>query len=703
MTLQQRKDEIFQRLRNTKLMDKYYSAKNERIDSPISDNIISGINFYDGIKGIKPYQTNSAISSGADTANSAVGNAINSNIAAKGLGGSAISNAANAQINGASKAAGAFSKVGGAMQGVGQAVGKAVPAVNAITGGVSAVNNFANGNNVDGALDLAKTGLSFIPGVGWVAAGAIQIAQMLKGAKEKADQKAMLKSQEEAFKSQQLAENEIDATKQGLEQQRQENLANMQSQMQQAPSNEQITQDILAQYNTGKNSQADIDQFGKGNINLYDRPLVKNSDGTTSTVRSMSFNDGQNEILIPTVSDSGRIMSNDEAIDNYYQTGKYLGKFNSIDEANSYAEQLHKQQDKYYNGATGAAAPALPFDGSASQELDNNEAQKQSIMSLFKSLGNSVSNGIRDFSKGYQDNSQHGFLEGDLYRGLANNEVIPSQTENGTITGGANELKKTLMNRVGELAGTGARVMSNPWTQAGIAALATKATGGDWADSLNNAYSYGTAKATSNYYDKKLNPGKAPSALSRYTKDDYAADALAKYRDTMSDNNRRKVSAQVYTKYLENLRKQADNNLITPEVYEDTYNEVIRQMVNNGLMDDNAFISNAQESNDTKKVNETGRHNLVTEDIQRQNANTNTGRLTETINHNRNAEDLGQKNYDLDVAKWNAEQKAKRQKELDEAITNGTKVKMRAPNNKIIVVDSYDVKEALKQGCKRVH
>ena len=103
----------------------------------------------------------------------------------------------------------------------------------------------------------------------------------------------------------------------------------------------------------------------------------------------MSFNDGQNEILIPTVSDSGRIMSNDEAIDNYYQTGKYLGKFNSIDEANSYAEQLHKQQDKYYNGATGAAAPALPFDGSASQELDNNEAQKQSIMSLFKSLGNS--------------------------------------------------------------------------------------------------------------------------------------------------------------------------------------------------------------------------------------------------------------------------------------------------------------------------
>lgn len=708
MTLQQRKDEIFQRLRNTKLMDKYYSAKNERIDSPISDNIISGINFYDGIKGIKPYQMNSAISSGANTADSTVGNAINSNIAAKGLGGSAISNAANAQINGASKAAGAFSKVGGAMQGVGQAVGKAVPAVNAITGGVSAVNNFANGNNVDGALDLAKTGLSFIPGVGWVAAGAIQIAQMLKGAKEKADQKAMLKSQEEAFKSQQLAENEIDATKQGLEQQRQENLANMQSQMQQAPSNEQITQDILAQYNTGKNSQADIDQFGKGNINLYDRPLVKNSDGTTSTVKSMSFNDGQNEILIPTVSDSGRIMSNDEAIDNYYQTGKYLGKFNSVDEANSYAEQLHKQQDKYYNGATGAAAPALPFDGSASQELDNNEAQKQSIMSLFKSLGNSVSNGIRDFSKGYQDNSQHGFMEGDLYRGLANNEVIPSQTENGTITGGANELKKTLMNRVGELAGTGARVMSNPWTQAGIAALATKATGGDWADSLNNAYSYGTAKATSNYYDKKLNPDKAPSALSRFTKDDYNANTLSRYRDTMADNNSMRVKADL-DKNMPTLEDWYNTLLYTGEMSLEDYNKAITAPDYNPTARINIAGYKAvndknykKESNDIKwtKVNNDFELGKEKNGIARTNANTNAGRLEETKTSHRNAEALNEKKYNFSVQKYNQRLEDNKQKAIDKGLSDGSLIRMKAPDGSTAIVKIEDVAKYRKMGAK---
>ena len=91
-----------------------------------------------------------------------------------------------------------------------------------------------------------------------------------------------------------------------------------------------------------------IGQYGAGNINLYNRPIVNNPDGTTSTVRSMSFSDGKNEILIPTVV-NGKVVSDDEAIDNYYKTGEYLGKFNTVDEANTYAENLHKQQEKLYS------------------------------------------------------------------------------------------------------------------------------------------------------------------------------------------------------------------------------------------------------------------------------------------------------------------------------------------------------------------
>ena len=103
-------------------------------------------------------------------------------------------------------------------------------------------------------------------------------------------------------------------------------------------------------YNTLLNNDK-LGRYGAGNIDLYKRPQVKNSDGSISTVRSMSFNDGQNEVLIPTLSDDGRILSENDAIDNYYKTGQYLGKFNTVDDANNYAQRLHNEQDRYYNAS----------------------------------------------------------------------------------------------------------------------------------------------------------------------------------------------------------------------------------------------------------------------------------------------------------------------------------------------------------------
>jgi hypothetical protein len=87
-----------------------------------------------------------------------------------------------------------------------------------------------------------------------------------------------------------------------------------------------------------------------GNIDLYTRPRVQNDDGSYSTVRSMSFGDENGrEILIPTVSDDDYIMSDNDAINRYYQTGKHLGIFNSPDAATAYAERLHELQEQYYN------------------------------------------------------------------------------------------------------------------------------------------------------------------------------------------------------------------------------------------------------------------------------------------------------------------------------------------------------------------
>lgn len=81
-----------------------------------------------------------------------------------------------------------------------------------------------------------------------------------------------------------------------------------------------------------------------GNINLSKRPVVKNADGSVSTVRSIGVSiDGQ-EVLIPTVSDDGRILSDEDAIAQYRSTGKHLGKFSSVHAANLYAQSLHQRQ-----------------------------------------------------------------------------------------------------------------------------------------------------------------------------------------------------------------------------------------------------------------------------------------------------------------------------------------------------------------------
>ena len=100
-----------------------------------------------------------------------------------------------------------------------------------------------------------------------------------------------------------------------------------------------------------------------GNIDLGNRPVVQNPDGSVSTVRSMSFNEDGKEILIPTVSQNGTVMNPQQAIDEYHRTGRHLGIFNSIADANAMAQQIHNQQEQMYGNAVPAAATQMAAQG----------------------------------------------------------------------------------------------------------------------------------------------------------------------------------------------------------------------------------------------------------------------------------------------------------------------------------------------------
>lgn len=88
-----------------------------------------------------------------------------------------------------------------------------------------------------------------------------------------------------------------------------------------------------------------------GNLDLYDRPAVKNPDGSLSSLYSSSRSEGDSsgnspyETLVPGVTEQGKRVEPDQGWQNYQRTGRNLGTFIDVPSADRYAEQLHLDAD----------------------------------------------------------------------------------------------------------------------------------------------------------------------------------------------------------------------------------------------------------------------------------------------------------------------------------------------------------------------
>jgi hypothetical protein len=85
---------------------------------------------------------------------------------------------------------------------------------------------------------------------------------------------------------------------------------------------------------------APLGMLERGNINLENRPVVRNPDGSISTERSISIGDKGQEVLIPTIID-GKAVSPEEAMNYYRATGEHLGKFKDVPSADRVASWIH--------------------------------------------------------------------------------------------------------------------------------------------------------------------------------------------------------------------------------------------------------------------------------------------------------------------------------------------------------------------------
>jgi len=87
-----------------------------------------------------------------------------------------------------------------------------------------------------------------------------------------------------------------------------------------------------------------------GTLDPASQPIVRNSDGTASTVRTIGIEVDGNHVLIPTVSPDGTILTDEQAIDMFRSSGRHLGVFSSREESDAAGRSLSQQESRRIAG-----------------------------------------------------------------------------------------------------------------------------------------------------------------------------------------------------------------------------------------------------------------------------------------------------------------------------------------------------------------
>jgi hypothetical protein len=210
------------------------------------------------------------------------------------------------------------------------------------------------------------------------------------------------------------------------------------------------------------------------------------------------------------------------------------------------------------------------------------------------------------------------------------------------------------MNRIGEAAGTGRRLMANPWTQAAIAGLVSKAAGGDIDDMAIAAYKYGTNKAKADAYYKQINPdAKVMPVFNTFDADDYKAKAYNDYYQMRTLINAPTADEYYKQQFLQNYLTADEYNRI---INDPNYNPSARVNLNQ--------VKQAQKNaNDVRKTDiQADKNNWQKSQgqqrisIQQQKASANAKKTNEA-NNKKNKKELEEKQAkSLYSAMYNAEQ-----------------------------------------------